>query len=435
MKREARDIRDRMPRPVQRIALEEHPSRRRILWIILSLAVAAGAFFAFFQGLLRVDPGWQEIPSEGKYASLISLRYPLGQTGEATASEKKKLQRLFTLAVDQAGQALDSSEIIAEPGNLAWLNAHPNQTAEVSPALYRALEKAFSAGRAVFFGPLYEMNESLLASGTDADAEQMDPRRSPEAAEYVEALLPLLSSPEHIRLELLGENRLTLFVSEEYHRLGEEYGISRWIDFGWMRNAFAADLVAEALLEAGVSRGLISAAMPDLSGKSGRSSGALFLRSLGENDGIRFSLTARQTADSAPAASAEFQESSAEGIPSGSSPSSSAVRTLSPGETAEAICRKPAALISLNALQSGRLYADGELRTPWISPASGLDAHGADALLAASPRDGCAELLLRLLPLLTGEEKEPSGLPEESAVWLLENQTLFQFGSASLLEE
>ena len=295
MKREARDIRDRMPRPVQRIALEEHPSRRRILWIILSLAVAAGAFFAFFQGLLRVDPGWQEIPSEGKYASLISLRYPLGQTGEATASEKKKLQRLFTLAVDQAGQALDSSEIIAEPGNLAWLNAHPNQTAEVSPALYRALEKAFSAGRAVFFGPLYEMNESLLASSTDADAEQMDPRRSPEAAEYVEALLPLLSSPEHIRLELLGENRLTLFVSEEYLRLGEEYGISRWIDFGWMRNAFAADLVAEALLEAGVSRGLISAAMPDLSGKSGRSSGALFLRSLGENDGIRFSLTARQT--------------------------------------------------------------------------------------------------------------------------------------------
>ena len=136
-----------MPRPVRRVVLDESHPRRLIIWILLSLAIAAGAFFAFFQGLLRVAPGWTAIPSEGRYAREITLRYELGAGKDAPAGEQKKLQRIFTLALDQAGQALDASEVFEEPRNLAWLNAHPNVETEVSPILYRALEAALSAGR------------------------------------------------------------------------------------------------------------------------------------------------------------------------------------------------------------------------------------------------------------------------------------------------
>ncbi|MBQ8073150.1 MAG: hypothetical protein IJ231_05210 [Clostridia bacterium] len=387
-----------MPRPVRRVVLDESHPRRRIIWILLSLAIAAGAFFAFFQGLLRVAPGWTAIPSEGRYAREITLRYELGAGEDTPASEQKKLQRIFTLALDQAGQALDASEIFEEPRNLAWLNAHPNVETEVSPILYHALETALSAGRWVYLGPLYEMNASLLASQSDTEAAQMDPRLGSEAADFVDSVLPFLSSPDQIHLQLLGGNTLRLFISPDYLALGEAYGISRWIDFGWTRNVFAADSVSDALLEAGADRGIVTAQLAGTASQDtgGTASGNLAIRALGGEAEIHLSLQGRENVD--------------------------------------AVCASPAALLSLNAFQAGRRYADGTLRTPWLSLGDGLDTAAVEAVLAASRRDGCAGMLLRLLPVLTGEKKEPALSSGEETVWLLSNQTLDRYGDASLLK-
>ena len=412
MKREAGDFRDRMPKPVRRVPLAENPSRRRVIGTVLALVIAAGAFFAFFQGVMRKDPGWQEIKSEGKYASQFTLLYNLGQTDDSPSAEMRKLQRIYTLALDQAGQALDASEAAEEPRNLAWLNTHPNVETEISSQLYASLESILSAGRWLYLGPLYEMNESMLASQTDAEAAEMDPRLSEEAASFVSALLPCLSSNDHIQLKMLENNQVVLFVSADYLQLGKEYGISRWIDFGWMRNAFAADSIADILLNAGASRGILTAEMQ--TPVAGSSFGNQFIRALCENDGIRLSLKGRFSEKS------DFQESGR---------SSASVETV-----IEAVCRESAALISLNAKTSGRSYRNGELRTPWVSTSDGLDSACVEALLAASRAEGCAPLLLHILPILTGNEKEPAGSLGDDTLWLSVDHELMKWGNTDILE-
>ena len=381
MKREARDRRESAPAPVKRIELEDKPSRRRVILLIGALAIVAGALFFTLRAALRVDPGWGEIESEGKYAEEITLRYDLGRSGENPETERKKLQRIFTLALQQAGQALDSSESQPEPRNLAWVNAHPGEKTEVAPELYAALEKALEAGRWVFLGPVMEANASLLASMEDGEAAAMDPRKDPDMADFVRQAMAYLTNPEQIRVEMLGENQIRLVVSEEYLAFGEEYGIRRWIDFGWIKNAFVIDAVAEKMLEAGADRGILS-------------SGDGFLRSLCENDGIQLAMRGGE-------------------------------------ENVTAVCAEAAAMICRTAEEAGRRYADGTIRTPWLSMTDGLDGAGVEGIIAAVQGNGCGVLALWLMPLLSGVEAEYQPSVAEN-VWILRHGMLQKLGSGNM---
>ena len=388
MKREARDQRENLPRPVQRIPLEETPSRRRWAAVVLALVAAAGAFWFAVHGALRVEKGWRLVESEGKWSTVFSLRYNLGTGEEAPAAELEKVRRIYTLALQQAGSALDAAEVSEEPRNLAWLNLHPNTETEVAPELYRALAASLDAGRWVFLGPLYEMNESLCASGSDAEAAQMDPRRNGDAAAFAAAVLPFARDEGAVSLRLLGDNRVCLAVSPAYLAAGEEWGITRWIDFGWQRSAFLADLVADTLRETGA----VHATLTSADG---------FVRCLEEGAEVQLSFRSPQE-----------------------------VRT----------CRGPAALVSLSVLPGGGSpayqYADGDRRTPWLSLEDGLDHAPWDEVAAASRETGCAGLLSLLLPLLTGEETDPDSLPPQPAVScvLTRNGTMVQRDGEKLLE-
>ena len=61
-----------------------------------------------------------------------------------------------------------------------------------------------------------------------------------------------------VQIELLGENRIKLFVSEEYLAYASEEGISDFIDFYWMANAFIVDYIADTMRANGFVRGSVS---------------------------------------------------------------------------------------------------------------------------------------------------------------------------------
>ena len=380
MKREARDIRDRMPKPVRRIPLSDTVSRPRLIFALIALAVAAGAFYLGFSGLLHTDPGWTVIEAESRYNSLFSFSYLLGQTGASPRTEQKTVTAIYTLALDQAGLALDARQVSEDPRNLAWLNAHPNTETEVAPLLYRALEQSLSAGRWVFLGPLYELSDSLSASASDAEAAQMDPRRNADSDAFRRELLPLLQSEDHLSLSLLGGNRVCLHVSPACLARGEEYEITRWIDFGWQRDAFLTDSVADALSAAGADHGLLASA-----------SGCI--RCLLPDASASFAMNL-QTALTEPREGFPASDSSA--------PLQSAAQTalaVPQAQISQLTYHGPLALLSLSP--TAWRYADGLLASRWLSLSDGLDYAPADAVVAASRQEGCAALLLRFLPLLT----------------------------------
>jgi hypothetical protein len=66
-----------------------------------------------------------------------------------------------------------------------------------------------------------------------------------------------VSSRDHVHLELLGNNQVKLCVSAEFLNYAENNGVEALLDFGWMKNAFIADFLADALTEKGYTQGYL----------------------------------------------------------------------------------------------------------------------------------------------------------------------------------
>jgi hypothetical protein len=57
---------------------------------------------------------------------------------------------------------------------------------------------------------------------------------------------------------LLGDNKIKLFVSDEYLSYAKKNDIVDYIDFFWMKNAFIVDYIADLMIASGHIRGSIS---------------------------------------------------------------------------------------------------------------------------------------------------------------------------------
>lgn len=398
MKREARDFRETAPRPVRRIPLEIKNPRLRLLLVIIALVIAAGAFFIAFRGLVEVEPGWTVLEADGaaglNVSGEFSLQVELGAGGEAPLTERKWLTGIYSAAAREAYTLYTTQEQVENVNNLWYVNHHPGETIQVDPKLYRSLEESLSAGDWLYLGPVYEVWDSVWFSREDREAAAADPRKDPEIREYLEQIMAYIQDGA-VRLELLGDRKVRLNLSDELRKFGEENGISRWIDFGWQRNAYVIDDLAEALLSAGWTRAVLSS-------RDG------FIRCLDGQRNFTMNLSAY-----------------------------TGVRTQI---IAEAVYTGPAALMMLLPEPAGNRsysyrYDDGEFRTAWISSEDGLDCRPVDGLAAGTDQGGCAQLLCRFLNLLTDDdasEDEWTTAAEGCALWLARNGSLKSIGNDML---
>lgn len=364
MKREARDFRESMPRPVRRIPLGEGSQRKRAAAFAAALLVAGLALFAALRTLTKVDAGWTEIeaaPGEGS-AGEVRLWADLGAEKESPLAERKLLSGVFSQAARELHALYTPYEAVAGVRNLWWINHHPNEDLEVDPRLYEALRQS-AAGRSVFMGPLYEIWDGVYFSQSDQEAREADPRLNESAAAAVREVLSLLRDPREISLSFSENSTLRLNVSEKLLALAKEEEIGRYLDFGWALNAWMADGLAEALLERGWTRGIL--ASPDG-----------FIRCLDGRGTFTLDVLAVRGTKAVREAAAEYGG--------------------------------PAALVQLLPAPLGErprsyAYEDGTLRSAWISLRDGLDHRPADGISAISATKSCAELAAELQELLTAD--------------------------------
>ena len=399
MKREARDFRETAPKPVKRIHLEIKNSRLRLLLFIAALAVAAGAFFFAFRQLTSVEPGWTFLEADGAVGLNVSsdfrLQVELGAGSETPLAERKRLTTLYSNAVREAYTLYTTQEYVSGVNSLWYINHHPGEEIRVDERLYRAMQKSLSAGDWLYLGPAYEVWDSVWFSQEDREAAEADPRRDTETAAYLMQVTDFIRSGG-IRLELREDRSVCLILSDEYRVFGEENGITRWLDFGWQKNAFIIDDLADALTSAGWSRAVLSS-------RDG------FIRCL-DNRG---SFTLNMYADTN------------NGV----------------GQIAQMDYSGPAAAMMLLPAPGGDRsysyrYQDGTLRAAWISTENGLDARPADGLAAYAEKEGCADLLCRFLNLLTNEGTADTdwaaAAGNDISLWLARNGILASFGSDEL---
>ncbi len=360
------------PPPVEKIELSEKNQRGRLLAAVLFLAIGAVALAYGFLSLVSGEAGWREIEAADQADSCAGdFTFSYLVSG---AAENRAVTALYTQAAQTAGRLFSADQAYEGVNNLFALNSHPNETLELDPALYRVFSLLEASGRRdLYLGPVYAAYRYLFQAQDDAYARELDPWLDQETGAYYRQLAAYARDPAAVKLELLGDNRARLTVSQDYLRFAAENEIDHFIDFGWMKNAFLADYLAEALLAEGYTQGALS-------------SYDGFSRSLTPGD-ISYSLVLYDRAGegAVPAAVMDYTAPTA------------------------FVCLRDFPLDRGDSLRFYR-YASGETRTPYVSLADSLCHSALSSLTAYSQSAGCGELLLDLLPVYVADSFDEAPL-------------------------
>lgn len=356
---------------MERIELnEEHTSRRGILAAALLLLGVGLLVYAFFQ-FLNPETEWTSITAStaggASCAEDFVLLYRPGGGGASPTVERKGVTALYTDLARQAFQLFHADQPFEGVVNVYDLNRRPNETVEVDPGLYAAFQTVADSGsRALYLGPVYSRYFGVFSCQDDTQLVDFDPRLSEDVAAEYRELCAWANDPEAVSLELLGENKVCLRVSEAYLAYAEREGIENFIDFSWMTNAFAADFIAGGLTAQGYTHG----ALTSYDG---------FCRNL-DSSGTDYTLPLYSRQGDTVYAAAGLRYTG------------------------------PRALVTLrdypmSERDASRFYTlkNGERRTPYVDPSDGLCRSALPELVCYSTSRGCAETLLAVLPVYVAE--------------------------------
>lgn len=361
------------PAPPKQIELNDQNLGKRFVATAALLLLGAGLLAYSLMKFLTPASGWQTIKAEGtgeaSCAQELTFLYEAGSSAEVRA-----LTTLYTDACKKATRLLSPYEDFEGVVNVHSLNQQPNERLTVDEALYRALETVLAAGhRELYLGPIYARYGDLFSCTEDGQLVDYDPRLSPAVAAEYQQVLRYANDSQSIDLELLGENQVRLKVSEDYLAFAQRQGLERFLDFDWLYNAFAVDMVAEELEARGYQKGVLSSC-----------------------DGYSRNLDRREGTYDYPLYTRQGE-------------SLLYVTNLRYQGPMSLVCLRD---FATNEEDRGRFYtlANGEVRTVYLDTADGLCRSAVSALLAYSENESCGSLVMKLLPLYVADALDQEGL-------------------------
>lgn len=365
MKSKGRDNRPHL-KPVKKIELSEKSIKMRWILIGIFLTIAVVAFGIGIYSFLTTEPGWNEVKVNEKSANCSSdflLMYDFSGTAGSATAVNKKITSLYTEHSQIAFQVFSSDEVETKRNNLHFLNHHLNEKVTVDPVLYKALDLIVRYdSRYPYLAPVYTEYDRIFISDNDLDASIYDPSKNPELMPYISEAAAFACDPEMIRLEIFGDNQVKLHVSDQYLSFIEEYGVETVFDFGWMKNGFIADYIADVLQDNGFTNGYLA-------------SYDGFTRNLDtRGNQYSFNLFHRQGRN-----------------------------ILIP---AEMTYRQPMSIVFFRDYPLGDsdrwhyyAYGDGTVTSAYLDPVDGMSKGASETLVGYSGTMSCAEILLEMAPL------------------------------------
>ncbi len=259
--RNGKNNRPSLPK-VQRIEVSEKHIRVRVVLFALLLVVGIGALLYGLIHYLTTGNGWREITVQTKEENLageVFFYYDIGGKGAAAGTEYRQVRAVYTEASVASYRIFHATEEFAGVYNLAYLNRRVNEPVTLNASLYRALEQIAAAGdRTVFCAPYYDYYQNLFFCTDVIQIRDFDPLLNETVADRFAGIAAYVNDPNAVWIELLGENRACLHVSEEYLAFARENGISAFVNLGWLRNAFTLDYIADVLTQNGYTNGVLS---------------------------------------------------------------------------------------------------------------------------------------------------------------------------------
>ena len=371
---------DKRPRglpPITRIELADDKKRLRLIALVGCILIAIIAMVVGLTSALNTQPGWQTIDPATSGLSCSDdfvLNYYLGAGERSATQEQKMLRVLYGEAAAKAYLLFNATMITEQVNNLAYISARPNEVITVDPALYQAFSQVQAAkNRCLYLGPVYVEYERVFSCQTDVDAESFDPAKNAEQAAYVKEIAAFANDPAHIDLELLGDSKVRLNVSDAYLACIGKYDLTRLLDFAWMKNAFIADYLAQTLLDQGFSNGYLAS----FDG---------FTRNLDtRGEQYTFNLFNREGKDLYLPAAFHYKK-------------------------ATSIVYLRDYPMSAQDDMLYYMYDSGESVTTFVDPADGMRKNALHNLVSYSENSGCAQLLLQISPVYLRSSFSADGL-------------------------
>lgn len=367
-------------KPVKRIELSEKNFYIRLIAVILLVALAAGAFVYGIYSYFHVDEGWTKITAETSSDINCSedfvFLYNLGAGKNSAASDLSEVTEIYTEAAVKAYRLFSVDEDFDNVKNIHYINNHPNEVIQVDDVLYNAFSLLNEyENRYVFLGPIFEQYENMYYCTEDSQTYGYDPVQNEDIRKYFDEVLVYANSSDDINIELLGDNKIRLNVSEAYLEYAKENQADRLIDFYWMKNAFITDYIADSLKNKGLTYGSIS------------SYDGFVINLDDSGESYTFNIYDRVGNMVYGAAALEYNHRS----------SIVYLRDF-----------------AMNVRDDSHYYefSDGELRNPYISMTDGLCRAAIENLTAYSDTQGCGEIMLRIVSLYVADEFDESALLE-----------------------
>ena len=368
------------------IEVEQKPGKRRVILLIICLTVAVVALGTWIYNMVTVEPGWYTISAETTDVSCsdeFSFFYNVGASGKKPKEEKKAVTEIYTNASVEAYNLFTWDVPEAVEGGIRYLSDRPNQVVTVQTPLYEVLSQAKN-NRLLFMGPVTAEYGRMFQYDVEYMAAQCDPAQNPEVMAYITELMAFIGFEDHIRLELLGSNQVQLHVSQEYLAFAKENGVENLLDLGWMRNAFVADFVADALIENGYTQGYLVS-----------------------HDGFGCYLDGDYTLSLSDRVEYEIYWAATYGVK---------------GQTRTVSFRNYP--LQGNSLDAWRYFAfsNGSIASVYADPADGVCKSATDNLVSYSQSASCAEMVLSCAPLFLTETLDEGALVQMqedgiSAIW------------------
>lgn len=369
MGRTARDKREQLPRPVKKIELSDKNVRLRIIAAALFLLIGAALIAFSVNNFLSPELGWVEIEAYAandvdcseEFVFLYNLK---------NAAEEKAIRTLYSDAALKCYRLFNESESFDGMTNVRVINKNPNKELTVDEVLYDAFSLINELdSRYIYLAPVYARYDDIFFCADDSMLYDFDPRLNDEVkSEYAEVWEYAQSG---CKIELLGDNKIKLNVSDSYLKYAEKEGITDFVSFFWLKNAFIADYIADLMIENGFTDG-------SLTSFDG------FTRNLGVKEDYTLNIFDRREEGVFAAAAMHYT-----------------------GALSAVNYRD----FPLNALDSRRFYMlqNGEIRHSYLD-FDGLCKSATGSLVCMSPDKSCAEIALRSAPFYICDEFDTEGL-------------------------
>ena len=360
------------PKPVQKVELSEEKIGLRFVIVAILIIIAVVSFTYGIRAFLTVNKGWTEIKTNSSADTNIGnefvFMYNLGSGDMSATAENKILVSLYSDVMVDAYELFHTNEEFEHVNNVCYINQHPNEEIVVDTMLYQAFSLLHEyKDRNIYLAPVVTIYNDIFYCEDDAQTLDYDPYLNTEIAVYYTKIAEYAKDENTINIQLLGNNKIKLLVSDDYLDYCEENDITDFIDFSWMKNAFVVDYLAKILSDKGFTHGTIS-------------SYDGFSRNL-DDGGTEFSHNIFDTLNGDFCKVATMQYAG--------------VKTI-------VNMRK----FPINALDAYRYYSydNGDVRNLYLDIEDGMCKSVVNSLYAYATDYGCAEIMLQLSPIYIADQ-------------------------------